>query len=293
MIRAGVQSSDTLIIHAKGMPIIGAGGRRGDLHMIVVVETPKQLTKRQEELLRELAELDHKNVSPQRKSFFEKLRELFVGDDAETKDERKTDDVCCLRCSNYVERGRNPRTGRSSMSRAGPRQRPETTPQSRRADGRHDGGAGSDSASWPECAICISIWPPAPARSSIIIRSAASATVSRERKYSPSVRSRGVAAALRQSGPRAVQAYKQAGETGPFVQGVAMVMTQFLELLKRNGITRIDAEGKPFDPNLHQAVVQKPTSEVPPNTVVQVIEAGFLNQDRVLRPAKVIVSSAS
>ena len=90
---------------------------------------------------------------------------------------------------------------------------------------------------------------------------------------------------------RAVQAGKQAGETGPLVQGVAMVMTQFLELLKRNGITRIDAEGKPFDPNLHQAVVQKPTSEVPPNTVVQVIEAGFLNQDRVLRPAKVIVST--
>ena len=70
-----------------------------------------------------------------------------------------------------------------------------------------------------------------------------------------------------------------------------MVMMQFLELLKRNGITRIDAEGKPFDPNLHQAVVQKPSTDVPPNTVVQVIEQGFLNQDRVLRPAKVIVSA--
>ena len=68
-------------IAAKGMPILGAGGRRGDLHMIVLVETPKNLSKRQEELLRELAELDHKNVSPQRKSFFDKLTELFVGDD--------------------------------------------------------------------------------------------------------------------------------------------------------------------------------------------------------------------
>ncbi len=90
---------------------------------------------------------------------------------------------------------------------------------------------------------------------------------------------------------RAVYAGKQAGETGPLVQGVTMVQAQFLELLKRHGITRIDAEGKPFDPNLHQAVMQKPTSEVPPNTVVQVIEQGFLNQDRVLRPAKVIVST--
>jgi len=90
---------------------------------------------------------------------------------------------------------------------------------------------------------------------------------------------------------RALQAGKQAGETGPLVQGVAMVQTQFLELLKRNGITRIDCEGKPFDPNVHQAVMQKPAADVEPNTIVQVIEQGFMNQDRVLRPAKVIVST--
>lgn len=90
---------------------------------------------------------------------------------------------------------------------------------------------------------------------------------------------------------RAIQAGKQAGETGPLVQGVAMVQSQFLELLKRNGITRIECDGKPFDPNLHQAVMQKPDATVEPNTIVQVIEQGFMNQDRVLRPAKVIVST--
>lgn len=92
---------------------------------------------------------------------------------------------------------------------------------------------------------------------------------------------------------RALQAGKQAGETGPLVQGVAMVQAQFLELLKRNGITRIDADNKPFDPNVHQAVMQKPVDGVEPNTIVQVIEQGFMNQDRVLRPAKVVVSSSS
>jgi molecular chaperone GrpE len=90
---------------------------------------------------------------------------------------------------------------------------------------------------------------------------------------------------------RAIQAGKQAGETGPLVQGVAMVQAQFLELLKRHGITRIHSEGQPFDPNLHQAVMQKPMEDVEPNTIVQVIEQGFLNQDRVLRPAKVVVST--
>ncbi len=92
---------------------------------------------------------------------------------------------------------------------------------------------------------------------------------------------------------RAVAAARQAGDTGPLVQGVAMVVAQFLELLKRHGITRIDCEGKPFDPNLHQAVMQQASTDVEPNTILQVIEKGFLNQDRVLRPAKVIVSAAS
>ncbi len=80
-IKAGVQSGDTIRVDGKGMPILGAGGRRGDLHVILVVETPRNLSKRQEELLRELAELDHKNVSVQRKSFFDKLKDLFTGSD--------------------------------------------------------------------------------------------------------------------------------------------------------------------------------------------------------------------
>ncbi len=90
---------------------------------------------------------------------------------------------------------------------------------------------------------------------------------------------------------RALAAAKQAGENGALVQGVALVQNQFLELLKRHGITRIDAAGKPFDPNVHQAVMQKPAPEVAPNTVVQVLEQGFMNHDRVLRPAKVVVSA--
>ena len=91
---------------------------------------------------------------------------------------------------------------------------------------------------------------------------------------------------------RAVVAAQQVGETGPLVQGVALVQNQFIELLKRYGITRIDALGKPFDPNVHQAVMQQPAKDQPPNTVIQVLEQGFMNQDRVLRPAKVVVTTA-
>ena len=90
---------------------------------------------------------------------------------------------------------------------------------------------------------------------------------------------------------RALAAARQAGDNGPLAQGVAMVHTQFLDTLRRHGITRIEADGKPFDPNVHQAVMQQPSADKEPGTILQVLEQGFMNNDRVLRPAKVIVSS--
>src|SRR5579883_1137267 len=91
---------------------------------------------------------------------------------------------------------------------------------------------------------------------------------------------------------RATAAAEQAGEKGPLVQGVAMVHTQLLDTLRRHGITPINAQGQPFDPNHHQAVTQQPSKEHPPMTVLQVLEQGYLIHDRVLRPARVVVSTA-
>jgi molecular chaperone GrpE len=91
---------------------------------------------------------------------------------------------------------------------------------------------------------------------------------------------------------RATAAAEKAGEKGPLVQGVAMVHSQLLDVLRRHGVTRMEALGQPFDPNLHQAVLQQPSKEHPPMTVVQVLEPGYLIHDRVLRPARVAVSTA-
>ena len=60
-------------------------GRHGDLHVLVLVETPRNLMKRQEELFRELADLDQKHVSPQRRSFMDKLRDFFAGQQPDAK----------------------------------------------------------------------------------------------------------------------------------------------------------------------------------------------------------------
>ncbi len=80
----GVQTGAVLSIPGQGMPNLRSR-RRGDLLVVVKVETPQNLTKRQEELFRELAEIDKKHVSPDRKSFFENLKGLFAGKKEEEK----------------------------------------------------------------------------------------------------------------------------------------------------------------------------------------------------------------
>ena len=79
----GTQPGEVFRLRGFGMPD-PHGGRRGDLHVEVQVEVPKKLNDRQEELLRELAELEQADVSPHRKSFFESLKDYFgLHDDAE------------------------------------------------------------------------------------------------------------------------------------------------------------------------------------------------------------------
>lgn len=72
----GTQPGEILRLRGQGMPD-PHGGSRGDLHVQFQVEVPKKLNKKQEELLRQLAELDDKQVSAHRKSFFESLKEFF------------------------------------------------------------------------------------------------------------------------------------------------------------------------------------------------------------------------
>jgi molecular chaperone DnaJ len=76
----GTQSGEVFHLRGQGMPHPHGRGR-GDLVVQVIIETPRKLTKRQEEILRELAELEQRHVSPERKSFFDKLRDYFAPPD--------------------------------------------------------------------------------------------------------------------------------------------------------------------------------------------------------------------
>lgn len=79
---------------------------------------------------------------------------------------------------------------------------------------------------------------------------------------------------------------------GKLRDGFEGVERSFLALLERNGIAKVDATGKPFDPNLHQAMAEQPTDEHPPGTVLQSWTAGWTLNGRLLRPAMVVVAKA-
>jgi len=74
------------------------------------------------------------------------------------------------------------------------------------------------------------------------------------------------------------------------LEGVRLTQYQLDQMLQQEGVTPIDAEGKPFDPYTEEAIQTMNDPNVPDHTVVQVVRTGYTYQDEVLRPAQVIVS---
>jgi molecular chaperone GrpE len=83
-------------------------------------------------------------------------------------------------------------------------------------------------------------------------------------------------------------------EEGSMVfQGMQMVKKQLDDFLARNGVEEVEAEGRIFDPNVHEAVSQEESGEAPEGTVLRVVRRGFTLRDRLLRPANVVVAKPS
>jgi molecular chaperone GrpE len=74
--------------------------------------------------------------------------------------------------------------------------------------------------------------------------------------------------------------------------GVQMILDQLLSVLKESGVEPVDALGQPFDPNLHEALSQEETTEAEEGTVVQQVQCGYKLNDRLVRPARVVVAKA-
>jgi len=76
------------------------------------------------------------------------------------------------------------------------------------------------------------------------------------------------------------------------LDGVKLTLDNFLKVLRDAHVERIEAEGEPFDPKVHEAMMEQPSPDHAERTVLQEVVKGYRLYDRVLRPAKVIVSKA-
>lgn len=90
---------------------------------------------------------------------------------------------------------------------------------------------------------------------------------------------------------RTLAAAGDARSDDPLLSGVRLVYEQFLKVLRARHIEPIVAVGEPFDPALHEAMLQQPSTEHPAGTVMQELARGYTMHSRVIRPTRVIVSS--
>ena len=81
---------------------------------------------------------------------------------------------------------------------------------------------------------------------------------------------------------------------GPaLLEGAQATLRELNKAFDKAGIKLLDPKGQPFDPNWHEAMVAQESADVPPNTVLAVIQKGYSLNGRLLRPARVIVSKAA
>lgn len=110
-----------------------------------------------------------------------------------------------------------------------------------------------------------------------------------EQKYAPMKLARDILPVWDNLG-RALEAAPADESVQSFVDGVRMVHQQFLDVLAKNGVVRIPAEGEKFDPNIHESIAMLP-SDKPAGIILHDTRPGFALYDRVVRPAQVVVAA--
>ena len=89
---------------------------------------------------------------------------------------------------------------------------------------------------------------------------------------------------------RAMDQAQEAKSIESLLEGVTLTRDGLLAMLEKFGVKAIESAGEPFDPNIHDAIATEATDEVEPNHVLREFQKGYVYKDRLLRPAKVIVS---
>lgn len=84
-----------------------------------------------------------------------------------------------------------------------------------------------------------------------------------------------------------------AKDVQPLKDGIKMIYDKLVKTLDEQGVTKIKAVGEPFNVDYHEALMQRKADDVPPHTVVDEVEAGYIYKDKVIRHSKVVVSEDS
>ena len=90
---------------------------------------------------------------------------------------------------------------------------------------------------------------------------------------------------------RAFAEENKTGDLAAFEKGVRLIQEQLNKVLEEFGLETMDPTGQPFDPNLHEALMNQPSETVPEGEIIQVFQKGYKIKNKLLRVAKVIVSS--
>ncbi|WP_111979287.1 nucleotide exchange factor GrpE [Algibacillus agarilyticus] len=85
---------------------------------------------------------------------------------------------------------------------------------------------------------------------------------------------------------------KENDDLKPMIEGVELTLKSFTDALEKHGVKQVNPEGETFNPELHQAMSMVPNPDVPPNTVIAVMQKGYELNGRLVRPAMVMVSAA-
>ena len=89
---------------------------------------------------------------------------------------------------------------------------------------------------------------------------------------------------------RAIESLNDDSKPEDLEEGLKLILKSYEDALETGGIISIDPKGEPFNPEQHEALSVIENEDLEPNSIVEVIQKGFMIQDRVLRPAKVIVT---
>ncbi len=91
---------------------------------------------------------------------------------------------------------------------------------------------------------------------------------------------------------RSLKAGSEKKDYDSFYKGIELIYDKFSKILQMQGLASFDSVGKPFDVQYHDALLQMPKEDVQPNTVIEEVERGYTLNDKVLKHAKVIVSTS-